>query len=290
MNGVEERAAAMPVEECESRVAGHRMRYLRAGSGPAVVLLHGLMGYSFSFRFNIPELAKHFTVYAPDMLGIGFSDRPPHLDYSLRANAERILEWLDLISVSSLNLLGTSHGGGVATTVAALAVDNRAPRIERLMLVAAINPWSAIGKKRVALLSTAIGTGVFRRSFPHLLAVHSFFLKRMYGDPRRVTSETLEGYAAPLAQHGGADYGLGVVRTWVDDVQCLQSMYPKLHGIPTLLIWGDRDVAVSPASAHKLHEALPGSELVMLSGIGHLPYEECPDHFNRILLEFLQRH
>ena len=55
---------------------GARMRYLRAGSGPALVLLHGLLGYSFSWRYTMPALAPYATVYAPDMMGAGFSDRP----------------------------------------------------------------------------------------------------------------------------------------------------------------------------------------------------------------------
>src|ERR1700686_5551163 len=57
-----------------------RMGYLKAGSGPALILLHGLLGYSFSWRYTMPALAPYATVYAPDMLGAGFSDRPAGLD------------------------------------------------------------------------------------------------------------------------------------------------------------------------------------------------------------------
>jgi len=75
-------AAGAGVEECWMELDGARMRYLRAGSGPALILLHGLLGYSFSWRFTIPALARYATVYAPDMLGAGFSDRPTGLDHS----------------------------------------------------------------------------------------------------------------------------------------------------------------------------------------------------------------
>jgi acyl carrier protein len=93
------------VSEHDIRIAGHRLRYLRAGSGPAVVLVHGLLGYSFSWRFVMPYLAPHFTVYAPDQLGIGFSERVAGLDCSLRAHADRMLEFCERLGLDSLDLV-----------------------------------------------------------------------------------------------------------------------------------------------------------------------------------------
>src|ERR1700685_4333349 len=78
------------VEECWMDLDGARMRYLRAGSGPALILLHGLLGYSFSWRYTMPALAPYATVYAPDLLGAGFSDRP-RIDHSMRATARGVL-------------------------------------------------------------------------------------------------------------------------------------------------------------------------------------------------------
>ena len=273
------------VSEREARAGGYRVRYLKAGSGPPLVLVHGLMGYSFSWRFNIPAFARQFTVYAPDMLGMGFSDRPADIDYRLRACSERMLEFVDQLGLRTFHLLGTSHGGGVATMMTALARN----RIAKLVLVDPINPWSRIGRKRVAVLSSALGALAFRHAFPHIRRAHGFFVRRMYGDPAKVTQATLNGYAAGLAQPRSADYGLGVVRSWQADVRALKEMYPQIRGVPTLLIWGDRDLAVSPQSSYEVQRALPGSELAMLPGIGHMAYEECPEEFNRLVLEFLGR-
>src|ERR1700688_4430911 len=104
-------ALSAGVEECWMDMDGARMRYLRAGSGPPLILLHGLLGYSFSWRFTIPALAPYATVYAPDLLGAGFSDRAFRLDHSMRAIAKRVVRFVEKLNLASLDLLGTSHGG-----------------------------------------------------------------------------------------------------------------------------------------------------------------------------------
>src|SRR5579862_6633429 len=98
------------MEECWTEIDGARMRYLRTGSGPALILLHGLLAYSFSWRFTMPALAPYATVYAPDLLGAGFSDRPSGLDHSMRATAKRVLRFIENLELSSFDLLGTSRG------------------------------------------------------------------------------------------------------------------------------------------------------------------------------------
>src|SRR5271156_3160231 len=111
-------ALSAGVEECWMDLDGARMRYLRAGSGPALILLHGLLGYSFSWRFTIPALAPYATVYAPDLPGAGFSDRGFALDHSMRATAKRVVRFAEPLRLSFVDLLGTSHGGGVAMMAA----------------------------------------------------------------------------------------------------------------------------------------------------------------------------
>ena len=120
------------------------MRYLCGGSGPPLLLLHGLLGYSFSWRFALPLLAEKATVYAVDMPGVGFSDRPPGASGSLRAQAKRLLRFMDGVGIASCDLLGTSHGGAVVMMAASLAPE----RVRSLILVAPVNPWSAHGRRR----------------------------------------------------------------------------------------------------------------------------------------------
>src|SRR6202166_3843020 len=155
---------------------GGRMRYLKAGSGPALILIHGLMGYSFSWRFTIPALAPHATVYAIDNLGAGLSTASDDMDCTVRATAERVLQFADALGLRDFDLLGTSHGGAVAIMVAAVSAERSAERraersgeqndsrLQRLVLVAPVNPWSPHGKRFAPFLGSAFGSMLFRHT------------------------------------------------------------------------------------------------------------------------------
>jgi len=264
-------------------VGGHRVHYLQAGSGPPLVLVHGLLAHSYSWRFTIPALAPHFTVYAPDVLGICFSDRVPDLDCSMPASARRMIEFLDALGLRECDLVGTSHGGALATIMAA----EIGKRVRRLVLVAPVNPWSPTGRKRITVLSSPAGGWLFRTTFLRSDRLNNLVLELLYADPSRIPPGTLEGYLEPLKIAGSVDYLLGVVRCWQSDVPALEPLYQKI-GVPTLLAWGDKDAAVLPGSAAQMHRAIPGSRLAMMRNVGHLPYEEAPEEFNRVLLEFLR--
>jgi pimeloyl-ACP methyl ester carboxylesterase len=155
------------------------------------------------------------------------------------------------------------------------------------VLVAPVNPWSPAGRKRIHALSLVAGAWLFRNTFLRLGPVNNWVLNRLYADPRRISPGTFEGYAAPLKIAGSADYLLGVVRGWRNDVPALKPFYEKIS-VPTLLVWGDSDAAVLPSSAAHVQQAIRGSKLVIMPGVGHLPYEEAPEEFNRVLLEFLR--
>jgi len=259
------------------------MRYLRDGRGPALVLVHGLLGYSFSWRHAIPVFAERATVHAVDALGVGFSDRPLGLDCCLQANAERLLRFLDAAAIDSCDLLGTSHGGAVCMMAASLAPE----RIQRLILVAPVNPWSSFGKPIAAFLSHRFVTPAFLLVAPWLEVIHGYLLRRLYGDAGRIRPGTLEGYSAQFRAPGAFRYGTSVLKTWSRDLQTLESVLPRIAHIPTLLLWGRADNAVDPASASKLSSQFRNCQIRMFDGVGHLPYEEVPDEFNRTVMDFL---
>lgn len=273
------------VQERWITLDGARMRYLLSGSGPPLLLLHGLLGYSFSWRLVTQHLSAKATVYALDMLGAGFSDRPPGLDSSLRGSAERLLRFLDAVRIERVDLLGTSQGGAVSMMAAALAPH----RIRRLILVAPVNPWSARGRWLAPFLSCQPVAWLLLALLPALKVGHEALLRRLYADPRKIPPGTLEGYAAALAVPGSFPYALRVLRSWRRDLRELEALLPRTTGIPTLLIWGSEDRAVDPASAQILQEYFRDCRLLIFDGVGHLPYEEAPQEFQRAVAEFLKR-
>src|SRR5256885_1116581 len=134
-------------------VGSHRMRYLTAGSGPPLVLLHGLLGFSFSFSENLAPLAKIATVYAPDLLNTGYSERAK-TGATLSNLAEQASNFMAALGISKADLLGSSHGGSVAMLLAGKSPE----KIGRLVLVSPANCWSeSRGRLPVTLVSTAVG-------------------------------------------------------------------------------------------------------------------------------------
>jgi pimeloyl-ACP methyl ester carboxylesterase len=274
------------IHEHWTELDGHRLRFLHGGKGPPLLLVHGLLGYSFSWRLNLDALAQRATVFAPDLLGTGYSERVPGLDCSMAAIAARLLRFLQGQGIESFDLLGTSHGGAVAMMLAASAPAGKLS-VRRLILVDAAHPWSHPRPLLMELLRRPAGAALFRLLAPHLRHTHQHYLRRMYGDPRRIPPGTAAGYTAPLAARGAYDYALAIVRCWGEDMRRLEAALANLADLPTLLIWGSRDRVIPLSSVAPLQRRFHHNRLLVLEGAGHLPYEEMPQEFNRAVLQFL---
>lgn len=291
MNEVEEipRSATIDpgegVEECWMEFDGARMRYLKAGFGPGLILLHGLMGYSFSWRYVMPALAPYATVYAPDLLGAGFSDRP-QIDHSMHATALRVLKFADNLGLTSFDLLGTSRGGAVAMAAAAECVNTG--RLRRLVLVCPVNPYSAHGRWLAPFFGTPFGAAIFRAAIVRRPSLYPYFHGRLFADRNKIPPGSLAGYSAPLVKPGLFEHALGIVQTWSSDLLELEALLPKLADVPTLLMWGTKDPAVYFSSMEPLARHFRNVKTVVFPGVGHLPYEECAEEFNRALIQFLK--
>jgi len=282
--GTPRRSKLIPdgMEERWASVAGARLRYLAGGGGPSLVLIHGIAASSFSFRLNCSELSKHFRLFVPDLLNVGYSDRVAELDGSLHATAGRLLEFLDQAGIGTADILGSSHGGALVMELAALAPT----RFRRMILVSPANPF-ANRYDRVLKFYLGNAGGMFMRLVPFLPGrLWDYGIGRMYGDPARMTKGTGIGHAHPLRIPGTMPYLLSSLRTFSDDIEGLRPKLPAIARIPTLLMWGDRDPVVEFQSAHPLQQALE-ADLIVLPGVGHLPYEETPAEFNRELLDYL---
>jgi pimeloyl-ACP methyl ester carboxylesterase len=257
---------------------------------PALVLVHGLLGYSFSWRHNLESFARHRDVYAVDLLGMGHSDRPKagSADFTMAAAALRLLEFLRSLGHSQIDLLGTSHGGAVAMLTASLDRSSARPLIRRLVLVAPAHPFMMNARVRLAFFCTPFGRMIMRS-----IAKHSSFLRRkslgrMYADASQVTEETRLGYDVNLSDRRSYEYALEVVRTWREDMRQLKDALPSISSVPTLLLWGEQDPVVACNSGLLLREFFRNAQYVLLPNVGHLPYEEAPEEFNRNVLQFLE--
>lgn len=254
-------------------IDGHRIRYLRGGSGPPLLLIHGLMGYAFSWTEIAPALTREFDVIAPDMLNLGLSDRA-HVDASLGGMAARMWRFADQIGLGRVTLIGSSHGGAIAMKMATLDPS----RVASLILVSPAHPWSERSRWQIRLFSTPLGAPL---AWAMSLAPRAWMavgLHRLYGDPARMRSGTIPGYSRPI-DHKMLAYLLRVARRWRQDFDDLKREISRIADVPTLLIWGDRDSVVGLNTARELRQRFRHCTLEIIRGTGHLPYEEAPAEF-----------
>jgi 4,5:9,10-diseco-3-hydroxy-5,9,17-trioxoandrosta-1(10),2-diene-4-oate hydrolase len=286
----------MQAQELWWQCGEFRMRYLHlAPSLPVeqqqtpVVFVHGLLGYSFSWRHNLGVFAQSRQAYAVDLLGVGRSDRPgaDETDYSMGAAAGRLLQWMRSLGHESLDLVGTSHGGAVAMMAAAEDRGAEHPLVRRLVLVAPAHPFMPNARLRLAFFRTPVGRALLRLLGGRSARLNQFALGRMYHDESLITEETRQGYEVNFSDPRSFNYALEVVRCWRGDMAKLLAALHALVNIPTLLVWGEHDPAVSASSGLLLRQFFRNARYDLIPNTGHLPYEEAPAEFNRLLLRFL---
>lgn len=265
-------------------VDGLRVRFLQAGSGPALVLVHGLLGYSFSWRFAIPILAERREVFAVDMPGAGFSECPAGLDGHLQAAAQRLSRFMDAAAIERCDLVGSSYGGTTALKLA----SSEPYRIRTLTLVSPANPWSKIGRKRLAVLRIPPVAWLFPKCARRARFLNRYFVQRMYGDPAQIAPDTIPGYSLPLTRTSTIEHAVRIAQSWREDMDKLQQEISKASQIPALILWGSKDRLVDISSSEPLSRNFKIAKTVVLPGRGHLPYEESPHEFCRPLIEFLE--
>lgn len=271
------------IEEAFAFVNGAKVHYQRAGSGRPLLLLHGLVGSAKNWRRNISFLSRDSAVYAVDLFNAGQSERIPGLDAGLEATADRLVAYMDAVGLDEADIAAHSHGGSVAMMLAARHPE----RVRSLILFAPANPFCDLGNQLIRFYQTRFGTW-FARLIPFLpRMLKATALSRMYGDPSRVSEDALDGYTQGLHIPGTVDHVLQIVQRWGVDMGLLRSALTDVAAKPTLLIWGDRDRAVGLNSARELQRTLPQSSLIVLPGVGHIPFEEMPEICNQAMRDWL---
>jgi pimeloyl-ACP methyl ester carboxylesterase len=273
----------MQIEKLTAEIDGAQIHYSRLGTGRPLLLLHGLLGGSFCWRRNMEALSQRHTVFALDLPGHGENDALRHVDCSMLAQANRILSLMERLRLQEIDVIGCSWGGAIAMLLAA-----QCAKVRSLVLAAPVNPWSTLGSGRIRILNGRTGEALLRMVWPFSRPLYRIALVRMYGDPSRLPPEAVKGYRSQVMRPGRVDNILNTLRSWEKDVHALREAIPQIKA-RSLLIWGTCDSAVDVRSAEALKQALSQCQLKIIEGAGHLPFEETPDEFNRLVLDFIDQ-
>src|SRR3984957_1417334 len=280
----------MTVEELEIRyltLQAHRVAYRQAGSGPVIVLVHGITSNSETWQRVMPYLTRSFTVIAPDLLGHGESAKPKG-DYSLGAYASGLRDLLVALGHDRATFVGHSLGGGIAMQLAYQFPE----RCERLVLVDS----GGLGRDVSVLLRSATLPGS-EFVLPLLAATRLLNVGRATGGLlsrlglRAGTDieEIARGHAT-LADGDTRAAFVHTLRSVVEPggqrVDASDRLYLAGH-IPFLLIWGEHDSIIPVAHGLRAHEQVAGSRLEIFASSGHFPQLDEPEKFLDVLTDFM---
>jgi len=266
-------------------VHGYRRAFRIQGSGPALLLLHGLACDSTTWLPVIPELAKHFTVIAPDMLGHGESDKPD-ADYSLGGYANGMRDLMTILGIDKVTVVGHSFGGGVAMQFAYQFPE----RTERVILVST----GGLGKDVTPLirLLTVPGSGLALRAatfrpWRPLVSGAMSALSRLPLRATRDLDEVARIYVslADPATRTAVQRVTSHVLDWRGQFVTMTDRSYLARMMPVLVVWG-RDDMVIPARHAELAPT-PIQDVHVLEDSGHFPHKDHPEEFARLVIEFV---
>ena len=266
----------MAFDPWEMELHGHHVVYRVIGSGPPVVLVHGMVNSSRHWREVAERLAERHTVIAPDLVGHGDS-ATPRGDYSLGAHATVIRDLLSALGIEKATFVGHSLGGGVAMVFFWQFPE----RVERLALVSS----GGLGPEVSPLLRSAAVPG-FRRLIG--MVANRLVIKVLGagGVQARAVARALR----PLETRGARNAFVQTLRAVIDvhgqRVNANDRLY-LLEGTPTLIAWGDRDRTIPIEHGRAAHAAVPGSRFVTIGGAAHFPHIEKPEALADALNEFI---
>ncbi|HUB74756.1 MAG TPA: alpha/beta fold hydrolase [Solirubrobacteraceae bacterium] len=280
-------APAGQFEEWQIALHGRRVIYRIAGSGPPVVLIHGMLNSSSHWQAVALDLARDHTVIAPDLIGHGDS-AAPRGDYSLGAHAASIRDLLAAIGVDRATVVGHSLGGGVA-----MQFFYQFPqRVERLVLVSS----GGLGREVSPLLRSAALPGV---SALLSLTIHPRLIGAMTAAGARMRArglgagvhlQAIARALRPLENGDARQAFLHTLRAVIDArgqrVSATDRLY-LLDSMPTLVVWGERDNTIPLAHGRSTHEAIPHSVFRTLPRAAHFPHLEDPEGLATALREFI---
>jgi pimeloyl-ACP methyl ester carboxylesterase len=266
---------------------GHRRAFVKAGSGPALLLLHGLACDHRTWSPVIAELAKRYTVIAPDLLGHGESAKP-RADYTLGGYANGMRDLLSVLDIERATVVGHSFGGGVAMQFSYQFPE----KTERLMLVSSgglgpevtplIKAIQAPGWEPVMRLITRPGirhvvTGVMRAG-TGVWPAHT----RDLGEVAAIVESWADRRTRFAIRHL-----VRAVIDWRGQIVTMSDRAYLTEAMPLAVLWGSDD-QVLPARHMEIAKALaPGAITELFDASGHFPHKTHPDEFVAFVDRFM---
>jgi pimeloyl-ACP methyl ester carboxylesterase len=257
---------------------GIRTNYLEAGSGgDDVVLIHGsgpgVTAYA-NWRGVIPVLGEHFHVYAPDMVGFGYSERPEGIEYGLDVWADQTVGFMDALGIEKAHLVGNSFGGAIALRIATRHPD----RVGRLVLMGSMGVDFDITEG----LDNVWG---YEGTLEHMKAVMGFFAYDKSLTSGDLAQARYEGATQPGFQESFSSMFPAPRQRWVEAMTVPEK---EIQALPhkTLVMHGREDQVIPVANSYKLEELIDNADLAVFSHCGHWSMIERRDDFNRLVRDF----
>ncbi len=251
-----------------TQVFGQTIKYYDVGSGPPLLLVHGIGGDADEWAFCFEPLRQSYRVIALDLLGFGRSDKPL-IDYTIAGFVEVVEGFLRALKIERAVVLGESLGGWIASAFALKFPE----RVEKLILVDAAGVWGDIAGLPI---DVRVSTRAHLREVFHLL----FYDKRL-------ATDLLIDLAYQLHLERGDGHTIdSVLRNQQGGRERLDDAIGQLS-VPTLIVWGEQDEMMPLSVGRNLHRLIPGSKLEVIPQCGHLPALEKPGEFAGRVLEFL---
>ena len=269
----------VPYRLAYTEAAGARTRYLEAGSGEPLILLHGTGGHLEAYCRNFGPLSQHFRVIAYDMLGHGYTDKPD-LPYTVDVHVDHLLALMDALSIEQANLSGESLGAWVAGWAAA----HHPERVSKLLLN---TPGNVTNKPEVMETLKESSLRAVREASPETVRQR---VEWLFHDKSQVTDELVWMRYKIYTQPGFLRAMENIVALQDPEIRARYAWGPEWVGkirSETLLMWTSHDPTGSVDEAELLREWLPNSTLEVIEGAGHWPQWEKPEEFHKIHLDFL---
>lgn len=272
----------------ERVVHGHARAYLDVGSGPALLLLHGIGSDSRTWNPVVrPLVDRGFRVIAPDLLGHGRSAKP-RADYSLGGFANGMRDLLTILGVDRVTVVGHSLGGGVAMQFAYQYPE----RAERVVLVGSGGLGRSVHPALRALTMPGAGSALAALSFKPVFAAGQLAALALHRTalPGTVDLAELATVYAGLTDGAARAAFLQVLRGAVDWRGQVVTMLDRCYlaeAMPVCVVWGDKDTVIPVKHALTAGAAIPGAQVHIFEGAGHFPHRHDPDRFVDIVASFI---